>query len=284
MAEPLPSLEDECFFIAPIGEEGTEIRNRSDGVMNYIVKPAASAVGLTTVRADTIAKPGQITRQVIEHVVGAKAAVVDLTGANANVYYEMAVRHTAQLPTVLIAREGEKLPFDISQMRTIFFDHQDLKSAAECSGAITEHLKEAIGGEVDSPISASVAVQRLETGTPQDKVLAQLSDGMDLVLERLARLDVRAAGGPRLPISRGPARDMWAALDALEHALGGSPDPENAAQALSRGVRALRYLEGNPPRDRARARGQLVEEAARIAAAGSDEGNPNAGADGSSDA
>ena len=65
-ADPLPDLERECFFIAPIGTEGTEVRDRSDGIMDYIVTPAAAALDLVTVRADKIAKPGQITRQVIE--------------------------------------------------------------------------------------------------------------------------------------------------------------------------------------------------------------------------
>jgi hypothetical protein len=183
--EPLPDLDKECFFIAPIGAEGTETRERSDGVMEYIVAPAAHAVGLVTIRADKIAKPGQITRQVIEHVVGARASVVDLTGANPNVYYEMAVRHTAQSPTVLIAQDGEKLPFDISQMRTIFFDHTSLKSAAECREQIAQHLREAMNGEVDSPIAASVSVQRLEQGTAQERVLAQMVDGIDEIRARI---------------------------------------------------------------------------------------------------
>lgn len=81
------------LFIAPIGSEGSEVRERSDGVMEYIVAPAAKDVELRVIRADQIAKPGEITRQVIEHVLGAKAAVVDLTGTNPNVYYEMAIRH-----------------------------------------------------------------------------------------------------------------------------------------------------------------------------------------------
>jgi hypothetical protein len=183
--EPLPTLDKECFFIAPIGAEGSETRERSDGVMEYIVAPAASDVDLVTIRADQIAKPGQITRQVIEHVVGAKASVVDLTGANPNVYYEMAVRHTAQSPTVLIAQRGEVLPFDISQMRTIFFDPTSLKSASECRDQITQHLQEALNGEVDSPIAASVSVQRLEQGTAQERVLAQMVDGIDEILARM---------------------------------------------------------------------------------------------------
>ena len=68
----------------------------------------------------------------------------------------MAVRHTARLPTVLICQDGEKLPFDIAQMRTIFFDYASLKSAAECKDAIIQHLNEALAGEVDSPITSAL--------------------------------------------------------------------------------------------------------------------------------
>jgi hypothetical protein len=78
----LPTLEQECFFIAPIGKDGSEERNRSDGVLEFIVARAAQELGLRAVRADQLAEPGQITLQVIEHVLGAKAAVADLTSRN----------------------------------------------------------------------------------------------------------------------------------------------------------------------------------------------------------
>src|SRR5215472_415378 len=125
-------LSEECFFIAPIGQEGSDERKRSDGVLKFIVARAAEQLGLRAVRGDAIGEPGQITLQVIEHVIGAKAAVADLTGRNPNVYYELAVRHAANLPVVLIAEVGEQLEFDIAQMRTIFVDHRDLESADKC--------------------------------------------------------------------------------------------------------------------------------------------------------
>jgi hypothetical protein len=86
-----------------------------------VVQPAAeAAAGLTTLRADDVGEPEQITAQAVQHCLTAKAAVADLTGGNPNVYYELSVRHGAQLPVVLIAEEGTKLPFDISQSRVIF--------------------------------------------------------------------------------------------------------------------------------------------------------------------
>src|SRR6266542_6713285 len=110
MPESMPTLETECFFIAPIGEDGSDIRHRSDGVLKFIVARAAQELGLTTIRADQIAAPGQITLQVINHVLQAKAAVADLTGRNANVFYELAVRHSARLPVALIVELNVRPP------------------------------------------------------------------------------------------------------------------------------------------------------------------------------
>jgi protein-tyrosine-phosphatase len=242
--EHLPELDEECFFIAPIGDEGSEVRDRSDGVMEYIVGPAAQEHALETVRADKIAKPGQITRQVIEHVVGAKAAVVDLTEANPNVYDEMAVRHTAQLPTVLIAQDGEKLPFDIAQMRTIFFDHTSLKSAAECRAEIAKHLGEALGGEVDSPIAASVAVQRLESGTPQERILAQLVENTDEIRLRMRQLETGRPGTDRR--MRRALRIVLEAVTDLRNMIAhGRYDEKVVASTMLEIEGPLRYLGEN---------------------------------------
>ncbi len=175
MARVLPSLDNECFFIAPIGSDGSPERLRSDGILEFIVARAAEELKLTAIRADQLAEPGQITLQVIDHILGAKAAVADLTGLNPNVFYELAVRHTARLPVALIAEKGCKLPFDIAQMRTIFFDYQDLRSADQCRRDIVAHLREALDkGAVDSPIATSVDVRSMQSGNAVERSIAEL--------------------------------------------------------------------------------------------------------------
>jgi hypothetical protein len=168
-------FDEECFFVAPIGEEGSDIRKRSDGVLQFIVSRAAEELNLKAVRADKISSPGQINLQVIEHVLSAKVVVADLTGLNPNVFYEVAVRHTAKLPIVLIAEKGTKLPFDISQMRTIFFDHQDLADADSCREGIVEQLSDVLrSGHVDSPISTALDVAHLAGGSAVERTVAEL--------------------------------------------------------------------------------------------------------------
>jgi hypothetical protein len=154
MSTSSPNFERECFFIAPIGEEGSQVRKRSDPVHKHIVSPAANEVGLKAVRADELAAPGRITNQIIDHLLHARSAVADLTGRNPNVFYELGVRHMADLPVALIVAHDEPaLPFDLAQMRVIRYDHTNLDSAELCRRTLVEHLRAGMNGPVDSPIS-----------------------------------------------------------------------------------------------------------------------------------
>lgn len=175
-------FEQECFFIAPIGDDESEIRTRSDAVRDWVVKPAARAAGdLKTIRADDVGEPGQITAQAVRHCLKAKAAVADLTGGNPNVYYELSVRHGALLPVVLIAEEGTQLPFDISQSRVIFFDHTDLSSAGRATEELQTQIEASLTGTPDNPIADGMRLAELQAGNVEEQTLG-------LVMERLERL------------------------------------------------------------------------------------------------
>lgn len=150
----------------------------------------------------------------IEHVYRAKACVVDLTGRNANVYYEMAVRHTARLPVVLIIEEEEldDLPFDIQQMRVIPFCHTDLASAAKAKDEIIAQMREALEGEVDSPIGTVLNLQNLQQGNSVERTLAELVTLVDALatntssLSREVRLGRREATLEKDEENKGPGQ------------------------------------------------------------------------------
>ena len=55
-----------------------------------------------------------------ERLILADYAVADLTGANANVYYELGMRHGIRpSTTVPIFAMGELMPFDVAPMRAL---------------------------------------------------------------------------------------------------------------------------------------------------------------------
>src|SRR5262245_41219233 len=103
--------EKVCFVICPIGKEGSDIRKRSDKVFKYIITTAVTNCGYEPLRADKIAETGMITTHVINQLIEAPLVVADLTGWNANVFYELAIRHVVRKPFVQLIQKGETLPF-----------------------------------------------------------------------------------------------------------------------------------------------------------------------------
>lgn len=114
-----PDWERICFYVTPIGADGSDERKHSDLFLSSIVEPALRDSGLTVVRADQIGASGMITGQILEYLVKARLAVVDLSFHNPNVFYELAIRHACRLPVVHIIRKADKIPFALNQSRAI---------------------------------------------------------------------------------------------------------------------------------------------------------------------
>ena len=117
-----------CFVIAPIGEDGSDIRKRSDQIFKHVIEPIAAGHNYRAEMAHHLSKPGSITTQIVEHILNDDLVVADLTDHNANVLYELAIRHMVRKPVVQLIQKDQKLPFDIAQQRTISIDHKDLDS------------------------------------------------------------------------------------------------------------------------------------------------------------
>src|SRR5207248_7031599 len=89
-------------------------------VMEEVIEPACARVRLTPVRADQLARAGEITEQIFRRLRDDDIVIADVTGANANVMYELGLRHTRAALTVQIGEFG-RLPFDVNVMRTFQF-------------------------------------------------------------------------------------------------------------------------------------------------------------------
>ncbi len=82
-------FESTCFYIAPIGDEGSDPRKHSDLFLGSIVEPALEPFQLKVIRADAIDKPGIITRQIIDYIMRSRLVIADLSFHNPNVFYEL---------------------------------------------------------------------------------------------------------------------------------------------------------------------------------------------------
>jgi len=149
-----------CFILMPFG-----IKANADGSMiNFdrvyqdLIAPAVRDAELEPIRADQETTGGIIHKPMFERLILCPFAVADLTTANANVYYELGVRHAFKpFSTVQIIAEGSRLPFDVQMLRTIPYalgseGVPDPAKAAGTSAAITRFLEEARNGAEDSPV------------------------------------------------------------------------------------------------------------------------------------
>ncbi|MFJ2189450.1 hypothetical protein ACIOJE_16110 [Kitasatospora sp. NPDC087861] len=129
--EPLqPEVPEElltCFVIGPIGDRHAEVGSparqayeTSLETFEEVIGPACAAFRVQAVRADQIQQAGEITEQICRHVLQSDIVIADVTGGNANVMYELGLRHTTGRLTIHIGEHG-RLPFDISPIRTILF-------------------------------------------------------------------------------------------------------------------------------------------------------------------
>jgi len=128
------------FVITPIGQEGSEERKHADLVLRQVIAPVAKALELNAVRADEIERSGIINRQVFEFLTRARISVADLSFNNPNAFYELGVRHMSKLPTIQIIREGDSVPFDVSQNRTIRINTKDVYAVFDSVEAAKEKL------------------------------------------------------------------------------------------------------------------------------------------------
>lgn len=148
-----------CFVIAPIGKPESDTRKRSDQVLQHIIRPAVESCGYKAVRADEIDEPGIITNQIIRHVIDDPLVIADLTEQNANVFYELAIRHGTCKPLVQIIDKVEDISFDIGAMRTIQVDHQNPESIEEAKTKIRKQIQslKTSTSSPENPISAALA-------------------------------------------------------------------------------------------------------------------------------
>jgi hypothetical protein len=112
-----------CFVLMPFGTkpDGAGGVVDFDAVYRDLIAPAIVEAQLEPLRADEEVTGGIIHKPMFERLILCEFAVADLTTANANVFYELGVRHAVRpWSTVLIfAEQGARLPFDVAPQRAL---------------------------------------------------------------------------------------------------------------------------------------------------------------------
>lgn len=184
------SLKPLCFVLMPFGikpDPGGLPDIDFNRIYNDSLKPAIEAAGMEPIRADEERTGGVIHKSMFERLLLCDYVLADLTTANANVFYELGVRHTARPATTLtIFAKHQKIPFDVNFLRSLPYDlgtnNAFTKSEAEAlRESLTARLSElrSLGKTqvpIDSPLFQLLSewksgdIARLKTDVFRDQV------------------------------------------------------------------------------------------------------------------
>ena len=143
-----------AFIIRPFGKkEGIDF----DAVEEKLIGPALDAQpeppsGRTT---GDIVKAGNIRTDMFEEILTADLVIADLSIHNANVFYELGIRHALRDKRTVLIRcdvEGHAVPFDLKTDRYLGYDKDELGKEKDVA-ALTKAIRETIASDdVDSPV------------------------------------------------------------------------------------------------------------------------------------
>jgi tetratricopeptide (TPR) repeat protein len=112
-----------CFVLMPFGvkkDPGSGFDIDFDEIYELGIRPGIERAGMEPIRADEERTGGVIHKPMFERLILCDFAVADLTTANANVFYELGVRHAVRPATTLtIFASNQKIPFDLNYLRSL---------------------------------------------------------------------------------------------------------------------------------------------------------------------
>ena len=118
-----------------------------NSVYNDLIRPALESCEIDCVRADEEVQ-GHIHSQMLQRIFESAVVIADITGQNANVFYELGVAHSCGCKTIVICDSAflDKVPFDIAPYRVFSYknpDHGNVDPAfsADDIGSLSAEIK-----------------------------------------------------------------------------------------------------------------------------------------------
>lgn len=122
-ARPLrPEVRPHAFVIMPFGKKkgGDGSPYDFNAIYRTLIKPALEEAGFEPFRADEETSSGDILTDMFQELLLADLCLCDLSIDNANVFYELGIRHAFRKRGVVHIQAGRAyMPFDIFNVRTL---------------------------------------------------------------------------------------------------------------------------------------------------------------------
>ncbi len=200
-----------AFFITPLGSDNSEIRRATDGLISAVIEPALKNFDVMLMPPHKILNPGNITRQIVRYILDSDLVIANLTGLNANVMYELAIRHAKRKPVIVIAEIGTKLPFDIAAERTIFYTN-DMVGVVELTARLNETIPVALRDKnPDNPVYSGLESSIIQQKVDQEgsSIDSYIIDKLDQLADSISYLKTNVTTQPSFPTPKNQVLDQY---------------------------------------------------------------------------
>jgi hypothetical protein len=102
------------FVAMPFSED-------TEDTFEFGIKGPVNSAGYLCEKTDLVSFTGDVLGRIKSRIETADLVVADVTGANANVYLEVGYAWGKDRPTLLLAKKGEELKFDVQGQRCLLY-------------------------------------------------------------------------------------------------------------------------------------------------------------------
>ncbi|RPJ24524.1 MAG: DUF4071 domain-containing protein [Chloroflexi bacterium] len=117
-----PEVRPHAFVIMPFGKKkgGDGSLYDFNAIYSQLIRPALEAAGFEAFRADEETTSGDILTDMFQELLLADLCIADMSIDNANVFYEIGIRHAFRKRGIVHIQAGRAyMPFDVFNVRTI---------------------------------------------------------------------------------------------------------------------------------------------------------------------
>lgn len=186
-----------CFVLTSAAPAGTEIRQHTDGMIDFVLEPSLAELGYQIVRMDALAEPGKVSTEVVRLLRTAELVIADLSFGDATVMYALGVRHTFGKPAIHVHTPSSVFPFDVSGLSGVVIDLADMTSVKQARKELARRVEELDYESSPDPVHSTVKLDLVrERAEESNDTAAAMVNGMKAIEQRLAVMESLLAEPP----------------------------------------------------------------------------------------
>jgi len=185
-----------CFVLTTAAPPATEIRQHTDGLVDFVLRPTLEDAGFGLVRLDSVSEPGMVSDAVMRHLRNDDLVVADLSFGDSTVMYALGVRHSFGMAAIHVHTPHSDFPFDIDGLDAIEIDLGDLSSVKRAQREFKSRIADVVAEKPSlSPVLATLQLdvmrEREAAGPPGDgSSSSAVVNGLKAIEQRLAVLEI----------------------------------------------------------------------------------------------